>query len=703
MYSNLLARYIRPARRQEVSGSSEARRLVRSVCGLCNGGCGLLVALDARGKLAGIYGDPDNPWNKGHICPKPMETAQILNSPARVLYPLKKERGHFRRLSWEEAMDLIAGRWEQARETYGNAAVAAIISKIGGSHSKFIHGIFAELTGLNSYGTSPICYESERRARISLFGSAATPNPLADVMEARLLLLAGNNLAQTKAGQFHWVQEARRRGTKVIVIDVRQTDTARQADQFIPIRPGTDAALGLALLHIIITRELYDREFVAGFTRGFAGLAVAVREYTPERAEAITGIPAATIEQLAGDLANRKPGLFYPGRGLATASNGTGALLAFEALMAILGNIGQPGGGIISHIVDYGKVQGLIPPELVSKPEKKRDAQEFYEAMLGGEIKVLYVAGNPAVTWPASRQMRAALEKLDLVISHTLLMDDTATCADIVLPATHWLEEASAQASVNRVLQWREAVLEPPGEAKSAAEFFRLLARRLHLPAEYFPPDPASSWELEREFTPSIKGITIAALRSSAGGISYPFPAGQEPRRRLYEDKSFPTPSGKVELEQMDAKILAARYPYFQDVLQAPGNSREKVTDYPFLLSTAKVAYHYHTQCQYSSWARDLQEPCLEINADLAAALGIRPGEELIVETAYGAITLPARPVAGLPPNCVFTQPYYGQAVFGREPANSLFPALTDPVGGGFMHKNLQCRISRALPGRGGK
>lgn len=685
-----ISRTGRPTGEQTVGAHNNFKR---TICGLCNGGCGLLVKVSHEGTIQGVYGDPQNPWNKGRICPKPMAAAQSLTSPLRVRYPLKKDRNGYRRLSWEEALDYIAPRWKEAREKGGNSAIAAIISKIGGSHSKFILNVFAELTGLNTYGTAPVCYESERKIRISLFGSAATPNPLSDALEARLVILLGNNIAQTKAGQFPWLKEAQRKGTKLITIDVRCTETARQSDQFIQVRPGTDAALGLALLNYIIENQYYDAEFVEKHTLGFRELAQAVKSYTPEWASAVTGIELNTILNLGKELATLKPALLYPGRGVCCVNNGSHALWAFEALMAILGNIGKPGGGIVSHIIDYGKLQGLIPEQLKAKPEVKYSAKELYEAMLDGRIQLFYIAGNPVATWPDTGLMRQALRKVPLVIHHTLFFDDTSAEADLILPATHWLEEAGAQASVHRVLQWREAVVPPPPEAKPAAEFFRLLAKRLGFPQEYFPSAAAAAWELECRYTPAVSGISVLAMKETPGGISYPCRAGETPRRRLYSELKFNTPSGKIELRQQNPQILPVDLPSYSDPLDSPGNDSRLKGDYPFFLSTAKVAYHYHTQNQYSAWVRKVEGPYLEINTDLARALGIREGEKVEVETPYGFLVLPVKLSTALPPLCLFTQPYYSEGGMGLKPANYLYPNAVDPIGGNFIQKNLQCRM----------
>ncbi|MDA8227997.1 MAG: molybdopterin-dependent oxidoreductase [Desulfitobacterium hafniense] len=659
-----------------------------SICSLCNGGCGLKVSVDQSAKVQAVFGDPDNPYNKGKLCPKPMEIVQTLYGPDRVGYPLKKVNGQFVRISWDEALNIIAQKHLNYLNNDGSGSIVGFTSKIGGSYSKLALSIFSELTGMANFGTGPICYDSEEKVRKAMFGSGSASTPLSDAIFAKLILIIGNNCAQTKAGQFQWLQEARRAGAKVVVIDPRYTETAQQVDQFIQIKPGTDGALGMALLHLIIKNKQYDEEFVREKTKDFDQLAKAVADFTPEKAAQITGVPQEVIEKLARDLGTSRPAMLWPGRGIVCVNNAGSTLLAFEALMAILGNIGKPGSGIVSHINGYGKANNLVPPEAVVKPHRKRNAQELYQALEEGEIKMLYIAGNPCANWPDSNRMSKGIAGVDFVVCHTLVLDDSAMLADIVLPAVHWLEESGMQAGINRVMQWKEKTGEPYAEAKSGGDFFRQLASKMGLPVSCFPDNPEEAWELERTHNPAIVGITVERMRQTPGGVHYPCPENGEESVRLFANAVFPTASGKIEL--LGDKRVELKY---SDPLEAPGNAGMLQTEYPYLFSTVKVAAHYHTECQYSEWARELEKPYVELHPLTAVELEVTDGEELRIETATGSLVLPVRITHTVPRNVLFTQPYYTmKSGYETLPVNSLFPVACDQAGGNFVNKNILCR-----------
>lgn len=681
--------YVRPhALRTNSKPLPQEEELRTSICSLCNGGCGLKVSVDQNGRVQAVSGDPDNPYNKGKICPKPMEIAQTLYGPDRVGYPLKKVNGQFIQISWDEALSTIAGKHLDHLNNSGSGSIVGITSKIGGSYSKLALSIFSELTGMVNYGTGPICYDSEEKVRKAMFGSGSASAPLSDAVFTKLILILGNNCAETKAGQFHWIQAARRAGTKVVVIDPRYTETARQADLFIQIRPGTDGALGMALLHLVIKNKLYDEGFVREKTNGFAELEKAVADFTPEKAAEITGVPQKIIDELANDIGRRQPGMLWPGRGIVCVNNAGSTILAFEALMAIMGNIGKPGAGIVSHINGYGKANDLVRPEDMIKPSRKRTAEELYRAMEEGGIKMLYIAGNPCANWPDSKRMSKVIAGVDFVVSHTLVLDDSAMLADIVLPAVHWLEESGMQAGINRVMQWKEQAGEPYAEAKSGGDFFRLLAAKMGLPVSCFPCSPEEAWELERTHYPAIAGITVERMRETPGGVHYPSPVNGNESVRLFANGTFPTPSGKIELLGANGVELKYLNPF-----EAPGNAGLTPAEYPYLFSTAKVAAHYHTECQYSEWARELEKPYIELHPLTAAEIGVTDGDELRVETAAGFLVLPARLTYTVPRNVLFTQPYYTmKSPYKRVPVNALFPVVCDQAGGNFANKNILCK-----------
>lgn len=658
-----------------------------SICCLCNGGCGIKVSLDHEGKIKAVFGDPENPYNKGKICPKPMEIAQTLYGPHRVRYPMRKINGTFERISWDTALDLIAQKYNHYIKENGTGSVVGITSKIGGSYSKLAHGIFSSLTGLVNYGTGPICTDSEVNMRKKLFGDGSGTSPLFDVVNSKILLIVGNNAAQTKAGQFHWITEAKRRGTRIVVIDTRYTETAQSADLFIQIKPGTDTTLGMALINYVIKNNLYDQTFVSAHTNGFAKLTEDVSTYTTERAALITGVPKIVIEKLAQDLATLKPGMLFEGRGIVCVNNAGMSVWAFEGLMAILGNIGKLGSGIISHVNNPGGISNLIQPKDVMKPDRTRSSSALYKGMEDGDIKMLLISGNPCVTWPDSSRMSKAIQGLDFVVSHTLVMDDSAQLADIVLPATHWLEEAGAQASVHRVLQWKNKVVENCGEEKSGGDFYRLLAERMGLNSSYFPDSPEAAWELERKYNKNVTGISRERMLAAPGGVHFPCSEIGKENVRLFANGVFKTSSGKVELTGVNGDSLD-----YIDTFDAPGNSGLSREEYPYLLSTNKVASHYHSECQYSDWANEMEQPYVEIHPLTALEIGVGEGELIRVETITGSIVLAAKITLSVPRGFLSTQPYYGiQSPYGKAPANTLFPVAADPVGGNLVSKNIIC------------
>lgn len=667
-----------------------------SICCLCNGGCGIKISLDQNGKIKAVFGDAENPYNKGKICPKPMEIAQTLYGPYRVRYPMKKVNGTFDRISWDEALDLIAQKYNQYIKKNGTGSIVGITSKIGGSYSKLAHGIFSELTGLVNYGTGPICTDSEVNVRKKLLGNGSGTSPLSDVVNSKILLIVGNNAAQTKAGQFHWITEAKRTGTRIVVIDTRFTETAQAADLFIQIRPGTDTALGMALLNYVIKNNLYDPTFVSEHTNGFEKLAQDVSTFTTERAAGITGVPQNVIEKLAQDLATLKPGMLFEGRGIVCVNNAGASVWAFEGLMAILGNIGKSGSGIISHFNNTGGISNLVQAKDIMKPDRKRSSSALYKAMEEGDVKMLFIAGNPCVTWPDSARISKAIKGLDFVVSHTLVMDDSAVLADIVLPATHWLEEAGAQPSVHRVLQWKNKAVEICCEERSGGDLFRLLAERMGLPSSYFPDSPEAAWELERKYNKNVAGISRERMLATPGGVHFPCSEIGKETVRLFANGVFKTSSGKVELTGVsDASID------YVDTFAAPGNIGVSREEFPYLFSTNKVASHYHTECQYSDWANEMEQPYVEMHPLTALEIGVVEGSQVRVKTIAGSIVLVAKITQSVPRGFLSTQPYFGlQSPYGQAPVNTLFPVVADPVGGNLVSKNIMCN-AKAEGGQG--
>ncbi|MBP1760185.1 MAG: anaerobic dehydrogenase, typically selenocysteine-containing [Firmicutes bacterium] len=663
----------------------------KSVCSLCSGGCGLKVAV-SEDKIIGVYGDEKNPFNKGGLCPKPVEMIQMVYSPNRVLSPMKKMAdGSFQKISWDEATQLIAENHKK-----NNGKILGFDPKPGGHASGNAWQLFIDTNGIPSFGTDPICKQTEKVVRTAQLGSADQPNPAHDLAKAKLVIFVGANIAEIKAGQANWIMECRKNGGKVITIDTRLTKTARISDQFIMINPGTDGYLGYALINYIIKNNLYDKDFVEGYTSGFDKLAEEVAQFSLEEAEKVTGISKAVIEQLAKDIATLKPGMFWSGRGIIMTTNGASATYAFESLMYLMGNIGKAGAGVVAHLQSYGKPEGFYPKELKVSPKKIKH-QDVISAFEKGDLKMIYSMGNPIVTWPNSAKMKEQFEKAFLV-SYTLVMDDTASLADVILPVTHWYEEASAVKGINRTIQWREQVVKPLGEAKSGYEVWAMIAKALGqnevLP--FYPKNPEQCWEeIDRKFNKSnCGGISIERMLNTPGGVYWPCPDEKDPKPRKYSKLEFKTADKKINFYIKDWK---EPIPKFIPTDKSPGNTPEAAKDFPLYLNTSKVAAHYHTQNAHFSWATEVEQPYLEIHPKTADAAGIKNGDKVTVETKLGKLTLTAKVTLGIHEKVVNTQPYFGvHSLYKLEPVNNLFPNVIDPIGQSFPQKNIQCRISKA-------
>jgi formate dehydrogenase (coenzyme F420) alpha subunit len=662
----------------------------KSVCSLCSGACGLKVAV-SENKIIGVYGDENNPFNKGGLCPKPVQMIQMVYSPNRVLSPMKKTPDGFQKISWEEAIKLVAENHKK-----NNGKILGFDPKPGGHASGNAWQIFIDTNGILNFGTDPICKQTEKVVRTAQLGSADQPNPAHDLAKAKLVIFGGANIAEIKAGQADWILECRRNGGKVITIDTRLTKTARISDQFIMINPGTDGYLGYALINYIIKNNLYDKDFVQTYTSGFDKLTEEVATFSLEEAEKVTGVPKAVIEQLAKDISTLTPGMFWSGRGIIMTTNGASANYAFETLMYLMGNIGKPGAGVVAHLQSYGKPEEFFPKELKVAPKKIKH-QDVLSSLEKGEVTMIYSMGNPVVTWPNSTKMKEQFEKAFLV-SYTLVMDDTAAVADVILPATHWFEEASAVKGINRTIQWREQVVKPLGETKSGFEVWAMIAKALGqdqaLP--FYPKNPEQCWEeIDRKFNKSnCGGISIDRMLNTPGGVYWPCPDEKEPKPRKYSKFEFKTAD---KLINFYIKEWKEPIPKFIPTEKSPGNTPEAAKDFPLYLNTSKVASHYHTQNAHFSWATEVEQPYLEIHPKTASAAGIKHGDKVLVETKLGKLTLTAKVTPGIHEKVVNTQPYFGMhSLYKLEPVNILFPNVIDPIGQSFPQKNIQCRISKA-------
>lgn len=615
-------------------------RTVRTMCPMnCHPTlCGMLVDVE-DGRVVAVRGDPENPDSRGFLCVRGRAALEVLDNPRRVLHPLARDRaGTWRRVSWEDALDRVAA----AVRAVGPAAVGlwsghGVFTTNYGTrlHSHLLRR-FANLSGCQWWHPAMICWG------LGAFGlgltgilEVHTPDDLA--AHARLVLLWGANLASQPTTAPH-VVAARRRGAGVIAIDVRRAEAAAHADEVLLVRPGTDAALALALMHVILGEGLYDRDFVARHTVGFEALATHVRAYPPAWAAAVTGVPAARIVALARRYATTRPAMILlGGSSMHKGAAAYHAARAIACLPALTGNLGVPGGGFGPRHggAAHGQALASIAAEDRRRPGPTVPNQmgRIIEALREGLVRVLLLFGTDMLSsFADAGRVADALERAGLVVSYDLFLNDTArAAAHLVLPATAWVEELGCK-STNTHLYLMPRAVDPPGEARSLPWVLRELARRLDL-AEYFPwADEAGALDALLAH-PATGHATVAAL-AAEGGIR---PLRVSPV--AHPDLRFPTPSGRVEF--FSERAAALGLPALPVYVPSPPSP------FPLTLAWGRTLTHFHGFYEHGralpTLARLDPEPEVWLAPEDAAPRGVADGAWVRLWNDRGAFQARAR------------------------------------------------------------
>lgn len=603
--------------------------------------CGMLVDLDG-GRVAAVRGDPDNPDSRGFLCVRGQASREIIGNPQRLLVPMVRDRraDHaWRRTTWDEALDRIADRIRDAgREAvalwqgHGNNANNYGV-RVGGQLLRR----FANLYGCQWWNATMICWGLGAFG-IGLTGPIETNTKEDMGAHAELILLWGANLASQPNTGRH-LAAARRRGAGIVTIDVRETEAAAQSDDLFVIRPGTDAALALGLMHVIIGEGLYDRDFIASHTVGFDQLAAHVRAFPPSWAASETGIPAARIVALARRYAGVRPAMIViGGSSMHKGVNGWQGGRAVACLPALTGNLGRPGAGIGPRHGSSSHGQALASIAAVDRRPRGRyipnQMPRITEALRDGRIAVLGLFGTDMLSsFADAAEVARGLARTGLIVCHDLFMNDTARrFADIVLPATAWLEDVGCK-STNTHLYLMPKMLEPAGEARSLTRVLRGLAERLGV-AEFFP------WETDEGPIdailnhPATGHATVRALAAEGGMRALNISDVAHP------DLVFPTPSRKVEFYSDRAKSLGLPPLPVYTPLPAAG-------PYPLSFRQGRTLTQFHGFYDHGralpTLARLDPEPELWISPADAAPRGIGDGARIRIFNGRGKFRAKAR------------------------------------------------------------
>ena len=689
-------------------------------CCFCGMQCGMFLRTSQdSGKVVGVEPRYDWPVNEGRLCPKGVLAYTQLDNPDRLLRPLVRRAGRQVQTDWDDALDLVVKGIQSVQAKHGKDAFAVYSGSSMTNEKCYLAGKFARI----AIGTKNIdyngrlCMSSAAAGYNKAFGIDRPGCSCTDVLETDLLLVCGSNTPECHPTGITYLWKALDRGARLIVVDPRETHIARAAHLHLKLRPGTDAALYMAMLQVLIEEDLLDKEYIAGHVTGFEAAAEAVREMTPDRAADITGLTDGDIVKAARWYGRALKGMILHARGVEHHAHGTDNVLCLINLALATGKVGKPGCGCMTltgqgngqggrehgqkadQLPGYRKitdsaarahVAGVwgVPEDWLPGPGYS--AVELFEAMDRGEIRGLYLmCSNPLVSLPSINRVEHAIKRLEFFAAADFFMSETARFADVVLPVAMWAEdEGTTTNTEGRVIKHNKAA-EPPADVPTDWQLMCEIARRLGRGQYFDYNEPRQIFdELRRASQGGVAdyyGITYEKIEAQKG-VFWPCPSLDHPGTpRLFTDGRFYTASGR-------ANMHAVHY--------VPP-AEEPSADFPLRYTTGRVVYHYLSgnQTRRIPMLHDLApDPYCEIHPATAKLLGIKPGDWVRVVSARGKIKLRSQISTVTRPDTVFIPYHWGDDVA----ANLLTVPALDPHSRMPELKAAAVRVTRTdAPERG--
>ena len=688
-----------------------ADKLVKTHCCFCGQQCGIQLKV-RDDQVIGFEPWEDFPFNRGMLCPKGVKRYMQNNHTDRLLGPLLRTNSGFNSTTWDEALDFTVRRIREIQEKYGKDSVAVYGGASLTTEKAYLVGKFARV----ALGTKHIdyngrlCMVSAGTAYKLAFGVDRSPNPWEDIPKAEVVMITGSNTAECSPITTEYIWRMKDNGGKLIVVDPRMTPISRNNDLYLPVRPGMDVILYMSILNVILREGLHKQDFIDAHTIGFAEVAESVKQYTPEVAADVTGVPPAAIEKAALWLGNAGAAMILHARGVEHQSKGVENCSALINICLATGNFGREGAGCVmitgqgngqggrehgqkcdqlpgQRSIDdpdgrahVASVWGIQPDEI---PTAGYSAMEIMSALHSGEIKALVsICFNPVISLPHAEFTKEALEKAEFVCIIDPFMSETAHYADVVLAGSLQEEDEGVVANVEgRVLHIQKCV-NPPKDARVDWTIFVDIAKRLGREKHF---DYHSSREIFDELREASRGghadyygITYEKIDKQMG-VFWPCPTLDHPGTpRLFENAKFFHKDGK-------ARFMLTPYRESGD----PVNN-----EFPIYLTTGRVVSQYlsGTQTRRIGALVDMYpEPRLEIHPRLAKQHGIADGDWVTVTTRRTSATFKAMVVKTIRPDTVFV-PYHWP---GKKSINQLTHRTIDPRSKIPEYKVSACRIAK--------
>jgi formate dehydrogenase alpha subunit len=659
----------------------DAERRVLTTCPYCGVGCQLEL-LVKKDRIIGVSPKGDGTVNQGQACVKgKFGIVEYVHHTERLTFPLIQKNGNFVEATWDEALDLIAERMGN----YNSNEVAVIASAKCTNEENYVAQKFARVVlGTNNVDhCARLCHASTVAGLAQSFGAGAMTNSIDEIKHAKCIFAIGTNTTDAHPVIGMDVKNASKNGAKLIVANPREIELVQYADLWLQQNPGSDVALLMGMMRVIVDENLYDKDFIEARCENFDAFMDSLKEFDLERVEAITGIPKDKIVEAARIYATDKPSTILYAMGITQHTHGTDNVIATANLAMLTGNIGKPSTGVnplrgqnnVQGACDLGALpnvftgyQAVVNEDIRKKFEDAWGTYlpreigltliEMLEAAHKKEIKAIYLIGeNPILSDPDARHVKESLETLDFFVVQDIFMSETAQLADVVLPSASFAESDGTFTNTDRRVQRVRKAVEPIGKSKPDWQIICQIAQKMGGKGFDFQ-DPSQIMDEMSTLTPSYGGISFERLEN--GGIQWPCPDNKHPGTPILHAEKFTRGKGKfIPLE-------------YRPPAELPDD------DYPLLLTTERSRYHFHTGTmtrKVSGLDALVSEGMMEINPKDAAALGISDGEIVKVISRRGDIIAKAK-VTEVSPVKVVTMNFH----FAESPTNQLTNPALDPV-----------------------
>ncbi len=659
---------------------------VLTTCPYCGTGCALhLQVLD--GQLVGVLPAKDHPVGQGGLCIKGWNAHAFVNHPDRLKTPLIRKNGKFVEATWEEALSLIADKLKQVKQESGPDSIAFLSSAKCTNEENYVLQKFARaVIGTNNVDhCARLCHASTVVGLAAVFGSGAMTNTVPEFeTDTNCFLIIGSNTTENHPLIGTRVLKGKKRGAKVIVLDPRKTQLAHWADIYHSFRPGSDVAIFNALMNVIISEGLEDKQFIAERTEDYEALKAVVANYTPERVAEISGVPADVLREVARTYAQNKPSAILYSMGITQHTTGVDNVKSTANLAMLCGNLGIAGGGInalrgqnnVQGACDMGALPNVYPGyQAVTVPEVQKKFEEAWgstsslnvgltvteivHAAGEGKIRALYImAENPMVSDPDLNHVRQHLQQTEFLVVQDIFLSETAQLAHVVLPGVSFAEKDGTFTNTERRVQRVRQAIQPLGQAKQDWEIICELAHKMGASGFDFDSPETIMREVNR-LTPSYAGITYPRLEE-LGSLHWPCPAEDHPGTPILHKGKFARGLGKFSPLE------------FKEPDELPSD------EYPFILTTGRVMFHFHTGTMTRRSKKlhsEVPEAYVEVNVDDAKKIGLNGHKRVRVSSKRGQIELGVRVTDDIKRGVVFIPFHFAEAA-----ANVLTNAAIDPV-----------------------